>query len=526
MKLKKRDILNLVLVLAVLLFISYKFYLNNMMWSGRMAPVEPDDSYSYMARAAHLLEYNSFSSKNIPAYEYEYLYAQNILTPYNYGSWTVYLALIKIITRMDIEQAYILSFYLGIIFAASVLVFFLTKIVDKLFAIISLIFLSFYWGSGTYHGFFWVVPSFYCVIMFFLIIFLLESKFRYSKLFLLLLIPIYILSHALGIVGLITILVYQVVKSVLSKKIVKEQYIKLAYILAVGFVIWLISSGIFVVGISKLTKKELPQDFAKFEREGISTLFDKNTFSLEKDISKYAYTDFDDDYLPITLLFLLGLVLLFLSAEVKLASIYIAVLIVNFLSLKNPSGYRSLVFLRPISFMVMAYCVYFVVKSYIFKKKTKTFFSDLLTNKYVLIFLIILLLPTSVAFMRSTHNYNIKEAMQRHDAKDFYWDRTCVDYLRNETSPNTTIIYENRYATSAFLAHGLFDRKVIDIGWSLRYKSNNINYLGEAIYDSYLVCQQDCGQVVNESISNVATNFKLFFKKDCGEFKIYQIKVE
>ena len=62
----------------------------------------------------------------------------------------------------DLEKAFEINFYVGIIFMFYALFFFLRKIETSIYQrVIFITFLGLFLGSGAYHGFYWILPSFY-----------------------------------------------------------------------------------------------------------------------------------------------------------------------------------------------------------------------------------------------------------------------------------------------------------------------------------------------------------------------------
>lgn len=151
------------LLAAILFFIVWKFFLISVLWQDRTIPPEPDDSYNYLTQIASIAEctIEGCSSTNITL--------QNS-SGFNYLTYRVFFGAIGNITNLPIQTVYYLSFYFGIIFLISILIPFLKSFSqNRLLIAWSIFFLSFYHGFGETHGFFWVVPSFYFVVFFFVL---------------------------------------------------------------------------------------------------------------------------------------------------------------------------------------------------------------------------------------------------------------------------------------------------------------------------------------------------------------------
>lgn len=85
-----------------------------------------------------------------------------LLHPYLYGALAAGVGL-------SAESMFHLSFFIGILLMGMVLVFLLKKIdSDPVFLVAGMGLFAFHAGTGNYHGFGWVVPSFYAIMLFLL----------------------------------------------------------------------------------------------------------------------------------------------------------------------------------------------------------------------------------------------------------------------------------------------------------------------------------------------------------------------
>lgn len=180
------------IIATLVFFIAWKFFLIAILWDNRIAPPEPDDSYTYVSQIAavkncpHILcEYPAISFANSGGFIY--------------FSYRIFLGLLAKLFFLSPLQVYHLGFYIGTALISMTLLFFLKKITNEKKAIAFLLFLfSFYYGTGETHGFFWVVPSFYSTLLFFLILtIILSPKKNFMLLFFLT--PIFIFTHPLSI---------------------------------------------------------------------------------------------------------------------------------------------------------------------------------------------------------------------------------------------------------------------------------------------------------------------------------------
>lgn len=180
------------IIAALLFFIVWKFILIAILWSNRLSPPEPDDSYSYINQIITIKECPRVFC-NYPSVTYVNS------SGFIYLSYRVFLGMIAKLINLSSVQAYRFGFYLGTVLISLTFLFFLKKITNKKEIIaFSLFFLAFYHGIGETHGFYWVVPSFYSTLLFFLILALILSPKR-NYLILLFLTPVFVFTHPLSI---------------------------------------------------------------------------------------------------------------------------------------------------------------------------------------------------------------------------------------------------------------------------------------------------------------------------------------
>lgn len=162
-KIKSFVLKNKWVIIAAIFFIAWKFLLIGVLWHDRTIPPEPDD----------LLIYSGYinSAKICPR-----LLCNYPLINFSDSSGTSYLSyriIGGVIAKIfNIDPAHLLqaSFYLGTIVLLYTLILVLRPLFKKQLELTyCLIFLAIYHGSGSYHGFFWVVPSFFAVLLFFLV---------------------------------------------------------------------------------------------------------------------------------------------------------------------------------------------------------------------------------------------------------------------------------------------------------------------------------------------------------------------
>jgi len=90
------------------------------------------------------------------------------------------LGAIAAIFKQSSQDVFHINFYLGILFACFVLYLTFSKFSNPKQSIyFGFLLFAFYTGQGTYHGFFWVVPSFFCIVFWLLLFRVLFHSERY-----------------------------------------------------------------------------------------------------------------------------------------------------------------------------------------------------------------------------------------------------------------------------------------------------------------------------------------------------------
>lgn len=179
------------IIAALVFFIAWKFILIGILWNNRLVPPEPDDSYSYINQIA--------SVKNCPHIICEHP-SVTFSDPsgFIYLSYRIFFGMVAKLFFLTPEQTFHFNFYLGTVLMAAVILFFLKKITDnKKVMAFSLFFMAFYHGTGETHGFHWVTPGFYAVLLFFLILALILSPKKHFVL-LIFITSVFVFTHPLS----------------------------------------------------------------------------------------------------------------------------------------------------------------------------------------------------------------------------------------------------------------------------------------------------------------------------------------
>jgi hypothetical protein len=364
---KKYSIKNKWLLTASLFFILWKFFLITVLWHNRIIPPEPDDSYTYIGFIK--------SVKDCPQIlcNYPYLSMTNYIG-FTYLSYRIFFGVLAQIFGIDPQTIFQISFYLGTIAAIPVLTMFLKNFTQnqKLLAF-SIFCLTLYNGSGSYHGFFWVVPSFFSLLLFFILFSIIFKNVKQWKLLIILILPIFIFLHPVSLYSLALFAIYYFIYFIFTKKLDLVSLKKITFTFFITLIIYLPFSyylhyhstyktnplGIETV-VTKIASSQ-PQDITDNETEKFSIFLKLpfltgNTFPLKSlHIMKQAYYDWLFPHWLGFIPFFLVLFVLFYYKKYKLLSFYFATIIFSLISSLHIHGYRSLIFTWPATFILYGF---------------------------------------------------------------------------------------------------------------------------------------------------------------------------
>lgn len=418
------------------------------------------------------------------------------------------------ITGLSLEKSFHFNFYLGVVFLAPALYLFLNNFFsDKKdrerlqFLAVGLFSFALFTGEGGYHGFYWIVPSFYSLLFFILLLSQVFSKKNSWRLFAFIFSVLFIFSHPvsfyaslifplfLGFYICFKHFLFKVeLKDIIQQD--KELFKRLVFVFLACITVFITSRLVFRInemkfgethGAVKIVSRVIRKEFEGQKIVKIALLIFRRLFAY------FKYIFFN----PILFLtWVVSLISLFKQKRIKMLSIYFSCLAFFLLSILHPLGYRSLIFLWPVTFLFFGIGLY------------ETF--RILRNAKLKIGLALL----TFCFFLWSLVYGLIQPRSLHATWNFSWDRKCADFLIKNTAEGETILYSDRMGLAAFSTYGLVERKAILMeAWKKwGYNSNlKINY------------------VVLKTVSNpkiALPSLELKKIKNCGFFTIYKIKNE
>ena len=488
------------IIICIFLFIIYKFYLIILLFRERLLLPLPDDSYFYLTETKKIID-----SKTVL-----YNFPPNAIWPTDWLQmlpYKLFLIFIHFISGLSLEKVYIASFFVGTIILPFVLLYFFKKLTkDKLNIAWLILFMAFYSGSGAYHGFYWVVPSFFALLLFFLII---STK---QKIINLLLVVVFVFLNPMSVFVLLIPVFYSIFLYIFSKKEYKNI---LNYLV---LLVW----GFFVYGIGFLILKithtavrvnyDLPIDSIKnilnggnfypgwsvFQNEYLKILFPKNVF------------------IPV---FFVLIYILFKNKRFKMLSLFFATLVFTLCSLINKTGYRALEFQWPLTFMLVGQGIYDLFR--FLKIIPKTIFAIMV-----------------LGFLFMLNTFNMIQVKRLNIEDDYLIDSSCSLYLMQMTSLKEIICFDSNGIYQYFNYLGLYKRRAILID-SVTFKQNisaDKKYLVRrkskiiekeenlSSIEKLLVSQISRKNIIDNKASVFWDNSApMKLVKDCGQFAIYNM---
>lgn len=419
LKIKFQDIIakHYDLIFGFIFFVSYRVFFTWLLWHGRTVPPEPDDSYYYLASAKHFLSANTFEEFR--------------LLPFS-----LWLNFLSLFTHSNLETAYKLNFYIGPVAMFAALYYFVSKLEKNLFIrILLLTVIALYSGSGDYHGFYWVVASFYQLALFLVIFATLISEKNTKPYIIFPACFLFIFVHPTSAFLSIIFVLYPIMLLLFSRAEANRAFRNLIPVLVV-----LICSEIAYILIGLIFPSAKGFQFESFQTQ-TSLIKDflsgkLNPISFPIIWREYFAIFFNNAVTTITY-FVMFALLIYLK-KYKLLAIFFSIIIIVFLSSFIPYGSRTLGFLWPMTFFVIGYflvAIWGILQS--INSKIKLGF--LTAIPLVCLFAFATIFNTIfVSSLSATKNYN--------------WDRSCPLKLQDKNKYFTSL--ESMSAFSSYEDNG------------------------------------------------------------------------
>jgi len=485
--------------ILILLFIIYKLFLVFIMWSGRNVPPEPDDSYSYISEIKKV----AFSKEIFPDYLGSHRGSSNYT---KYLPFTLGISIVSWLTGLNIDFLYFFNFIFGTIILAFAINFFLKSIIsDKILYILSFLMFVLYNGNGAYHGFYWVVPTFYSFLLFLLILGMVFKK-QTNYLILALLTMLFILVHPISIYALSIFIFYLFFNLIFKKQLKRKVVLRTLFVILFGILFFFLANLLFkkynnnsafssnnpdsikMTIAYQITKNAVPKDVEKITWGRL--IIYKNSW--ENFLREYYHILFPN--IIFLLIFIIFSIRTFFQDK-RIIFIYFACLFFSLVSLLHPQGQRSLLFLWPVTFLLIGHFL-------------KILWDDLKKYNKIFFYLCFLFL----ALFATYNNLHWIFYMKNHN--NFVWDKQCAISLFNLVKDEEVIFYDNKMSFSSFHSQGLFQKKSLAIHTYKHLLQNKI----EPKVDYLVVSSGERPQNIY-----IKPGVDLNLIMDCGYYKVYQI---
>ncbi len=400
------------LIVGVFLFLSYRIFFTYLLWHGRFVPPEPDDSYYYLASARHIFDISTFEKFR--------------LLPFS-----LWLSFLSTLFHSNLELAYKINFYIGPVVMFTAAYYFVSKLEsNRVIRLLLLAVLALYSGSGDYHGFFWVVESFYQFALF-LVIFAFMINKNHVKLYIIFPVCLFfIFIHPTSAFLSVIFALYPITLSLFSKKdAVKSFYniISIFICLGISFFLYLAIGKLFPIGNSP---QSLHTQFSLIKDFFLGKL---NPISLPVIWREYFSIFFNNTIT--TVAYFAMLIFVIYLKKYKLIAIYLSILIIVLLSTYIPYGARTLGLLWPVTFFIIAYFLVGIWKAL-----------QSIESKIKLGYLTIIPLACLFTFVTI---FNVISVSTMNTTKNYSWDRTCPLRLQDKN-----IYFTSQESLNAFLLYG------------------------------------------------------------------------
>lgn len=434
-------------IFSLCFFIASKFFFNFLLWRGRTLPPEPGDVFNYY--------------RWLRSIEISYLN----LTP-AYTAYTFILGNIAKIFSISVESVFYYSFWAGFLLLAFVLwKFFKYLKFSPVEMSLSFFVLSFYTGHGSFHGFYWVAPSFFSFLIFLYLFSLVATDKKINLWFLGFVSLVFPLIHGTGVFALSIFVIYLVLYTTLSaipkisaRDIVNNMnmviFKKVIIVIILGVMSYLTVS-ILLPQINNNSNQEADKRLAYVQdvysapeqfSEAIMGALD-NAVVLAKD-SRYSAFAFNylNKIIPHPLFIILWLFIfwiLFKYKQYKILALYFAVFIFSLISsLMHYKGARSLLYLWPITYILIAVFFY---HCYDFISKLKLSYFKKILVKIIFVVLVAFLFVVNILY----GFWYI--GLKNYDMNSYFNMKMFDDISLNYDVENTKLYFDNYFPLNAFL---------------------------------------------------------------------------
>lgn len=428
------------IITASIFFIVWKFFLIGVMWEDRAIPPEPDDSYEYVAQIAAISECHSKISCSYPGV------SMTDHSGFTYLSYRLFFGFVGKLFHLTPETTFHLGFYIGTVLLVLVLVPFLSSFTtNKKLIAWSVFFLSFYHGTGESHGFFWVVPSFFSVFLFFVLFAYITRDNFLSKWVIAPIAITFTFVHPMSEYLIFILPIYVVVLFFFTKKADPLIVIKTVFLIVIVLISSFVQSQYFD-RISQINYYGINESFKSAKERTINLFIDKDTINTQSgysitqlenttylqqrlDTMNVAYFRFIIPHWTALILLIAVLFILFKKESYKLLSLYLTTLIFFVgATMLHQFGFRAAILLWPVTYILYAFAVWYVMEFLIDHR-----------NSFVRIPGIIFVAGTIVLFLIINAILSIVFNSNLNARNNYVFDQSFADHLSKIMQPDDRV---------------------------------------------------------------------------------------
>lgn len=380
-------------LLAVgIFFIIWKFFLIYTLFHQGLSDPRFNDAPVYIHHIESINQHGEFTSLSY------FLFTFGGYGGFEHLTYRIVLGSIAYLLGISSQAVFILSFYIGTILLLPIAVLFLSQFSHKnqLLLSFSLVFLALFNGAGSYHGFFWVVPSFFALILFLLIFTILLGDFKHWKLWIILLTPLLLFTHFIGLYFTVIPVFYIAILGILNKNLDRALVKRTLFYLLITLFFY-IPTAIHLHGSPYGGNAYGFETFGKEIGDGVLKNINKTTSA---DTASFlpGFAQIKTDYFDWLFPHWLGVVsfvgiifLLFYYKQTKVLSLYFSGLLFTLGSSLHIFGMRSLLFTWPVTYVLYAYGAWFAlifIQEHISDKRIRQVFLGCATVLVVVFFIL------------------------------------------------------------------------------------------------------------------------------------------
>lgn len=424
---------NLDLFLGIFTFLIPHFIYTLLMFQGRDVPPEPGDIYSYLQTARNIHIFHSFEQ-------------------YRLLLFSIWLNVITLFTKGNFETAYFVNFFIGLVLLFLTLIYFLRKFESNLwYRIVILAFLGLFLGSGSYGGFYDVIPIFYLILFMFLLLAQVYSRSPRVYLNVLMIIPFFIFVHPTSIIVLGLFFILSIINFLMKRSFTPESKNSL-YIFLIGLLFY----GLYTL-IGRNFSQTLSPESPLGAVSVIGDLF-KGKVSLGSWPQIYReYFHFFVFNPWVVLTSLITLAILVYQRSMKMLLLFGSSVVLILLCIFIPFGFRLLIVIWPITFMILGYAIIALF--------------NLLKKKFAVAWIVTGLIFVSFYFLAT--EFNLLWIGSVNARENYSWNRQCLQNIE-ALKPNYPLVLIGQQTLFAFQSIGLKDNEYEMYDGSKKYNKDTL----------------------------------------------------